>query len=242
MALNYKLTIWEDITHDAEAIVIEDTSYDPALLSNIFYDIMDDRVKRRQVLLKNKYRGLFKIIDDIRAHRTVLEKSEPLTHLITTLFHPEKIHLITGLDRVYLNAYYRKVLRAKLERDYMGKELLSGVIITEYANYESDGPVAAALRGFRVICQVLGIPSTTHETSFPLEKLSLMPLWKDIFSRFFKLYGENRMKDLEETPGDVLVMLNVIFNTWSGTTLTQHNTRIKVSPSTYIVRLLPLLL
>lgn len=270
-------TIWDDINHEAEAIVICDTKYNPGSLSNIVYDVIDDFKKRRHAILTNKVKGLFSELEDIRQHRTHLATNENITMLIEAIFKPEYKDSITDLDRVFLNSYYRKLLRAKTEQDLIGKELVPGLVITEYTNHETDVALVASLRYLRVICRYLGIKSTTEATTFPVEKLYLPAFWSSMSEKFVGLFGEIRIVPIEvddELPNNnieammlfntqrqirqahVLMFLNIVFNTWSGSTLSfvetsqskskrhqetseSYPTMVKVVPATYVTRMLP---
>ena len=253
-------TIWDDIDRDAEAIVIDDTKYDPGYLSNALYDVIDNRTKRRQAIKKSKFGALFREIDIIRKHRDELAQNEDITMLIEGLFKPGEINSIEPLDRVFLNSYYRRLLRAKLERDFIGKEIVPGQVITEYTKHETDLAVVETVRLFRVVCKFLGIETTTHETKFSLEKLYMPAFWRDVSNKFLKLFGENRITPIEvDDPlqistvqamlmhdgqkrirqSQVLMLLNISFNAWSGTTLVLKDDIVYVVPATYIKRLLP---
>lgn len=253
-------TIWDDIAKSAETIVIADTKYNPGSLSNLLYVVIDDRVKRHQLIRKNRVKGLFAELDDIRKHRDELIHNEDITMLIEGLFRSEEVKSIDSTDRIFLNSYYRRLLRAKIERDFSDKELLPGLIVTEYTNHETDIALVNTLRIYRLICRYLGIESTTHEGSFSIEKLYMPTLWRDISNKFIQLFGEERITPLEIDDtlsynnmeavlmfegqkkirqAQVLMLLNVVFNTWSGSTLILEGDLIKVVPATYVTRMLP---
>lgn len=270
-------TIWDDINNEAEAIVICDTQYNPCSLSNTVYDVIDDFKKRRHAILTSKVKGLFGELENIRQHRTELATNENITMLIEALFKPEYKDSITDLDRVFLNSYYRRLLRAKTEQDLIGKELVPGLVITHYTNHETDVALVASLRYLRVICRCLGIKSTTDATTFPVEKLYIPGFWSSMSEKFVCLFGETRIVPIEvddELPNNnieammlfnkqkqirqanVLMFLNIVFNTWSGSTLSfvetsqskpkrnqesteSYPTMVKVIPATYVTRMLP---
>lgn len=239
-------TIWDDIDYEAEAIVVSDIKYDPTSLSNITYEMLYDKVRRRQILKRNKVKGLYKDLDQIRAHSESVESDENVSMLINGLFQREEIPSITPLDRVFVNSYYRRLLRAKIERDYIGRELVPGLVITEYTNGQVDTALVTALRLLRVICKFLGIESTTTPDTFPLAKLEVRAFWSSMADKFIPLFGEARVmtvpdEDSEEefTPMQVIMFLHVIFTIWSGTTLLPGDNTIKVVPAVYVSRLLP---
>ena len=192
-------TIWDDINQEAEAIVIRDTKYPPGSLSNATYEVLDDPKKRRNRILTSKVRGLFKDLSLIRQHRSELESDDKITDLIRALFKPSDQDSITSLDRLFLNCYYRRLLRAKLERDFMGKELVAGLVVTEYENYETDAPLVATLRYLRVICRYLGIQSTTEAVTFPVETLYMPKFWSSVSEKFVGVFGETRVVPIEVT-------------------------------------------
>lgn len=253
-------TIWDDINHDAEAILILDADYKLSSLSNIIYDIIDDKKRRRKVIKESKTPGLYGDIEAIRSHRNLLISNQYIKMLIDGMFKLEHIASISPLDRVFLNAYYRRLLRAKIERDYIGKELVSGLIVTDYTNGDVDVTLVKTLRILRIVCKFLGITSTTHEQTFDISKLYDPIFWNSVSSNFLYLFGENRITVVDEDDpldinsmealmmiecqkktrqSQVLLLLNVIFNTWSGTMLVAVGDSIKVIPATYISRMLP---
>ena len=270
-------TIWDDINHEAEAIVIRDTKYDLGSLSDSTYEVIDDPKKRRTRILTSNVKGLFKDLNLIRQHRSELESDDKITDLIRDLFKPSEHDSITGLDRLFLNCYYRRLLRAKVERDFKGKELVPGLVVTKYENHETDAPLVATMRYLRVICRYLGIESTTEAATFPVEKLYMPKFWSSMSEKFVGLFGETRVVPIEvveELPSTciedvmefdarkrigqvrVLAFLNIIMNTWSGSTLsfvesaprnkkkTRANSEVcpkmvKLVPATYVTRMLP---
>jgi hypothetical protein len=258
----YLNSIWDDINHDTETIAIEDFQYKPVSLSNLLYTIIDDSKQRKRVLLKNEIPGLYRDLSEIQIHSKQLSKSEALNSLIQEIFQPEKNHLVTDVDRLFLNAYYRRLLRAKLELAYKDKEIPAGLVITEYSNHESDASLVGTLKLLRLICRYLGIPNTITMAKFPLEKLYMPSLWRDVSAKFIQYFGENKIEPLEtDDPfeinsitrlqmhegmkkirqSQVLMLLNIVFNTWSGSTLVLDDDQIKVIPATYVIRMLPLL-
>jgi hypothetical protein len=254
-------TIWDDIDNEAEAVVIEDINYNPCSLSNILYDVIDDVRCRRKHIKEGMIKGLSSEINSIRSHRDRIDKSSNIQMLVEGLFKRENIEFIIPLDRVFLNAYYRRLLRAKLERDYIGKELVAGSIIINYTNLEIDAALVKTLRVFRLICKFLGITSTTHECVFPINKLYNPTFWYSVSCNLVSLFGEHRITIVEEDDeidvrsveavimtemqkkhrqDQVLLMLNIAFNAWSGTTLMPvDNNNVKVLPATYVSRMLP---
>lgn len=252
--------IWDDINYEAEAIVVSDINYEPGSLSNSIYEIIDDRTKRRRLLKQSQVKGLYSDLDAIRKHRDVICSDENVTMLVQGLFKAEETPSITPLDRIYLNAYYRRLLRAKMERDHHGKLLVSGHVVTEYTNSVTDASLVSALNLIKITCKFLGITSTTHSESFHEDKLYMPCFWCNISSKFMALFGENRITVIDEDDplqtnnleaimmlegqkkirkAQVLMLLNVVFNAWSGSTLVADGNIIKVLPATYVTRLLP---
>lgn len=242
-------TIWDDINYEAEAIVVSDITYEPGFLSNSIYDIIDDRNKRRRLLKQSKVKGLYSDLDAIRKHRDVICSDDNVTMLIQGLFKSEEISSITPLDRIYLNAYYRRLLRAKIERDNHGKLLVSGHVVTEYTNSETDASLVLALNLIKITCKFLGITSTTHAESFSEDKLYNPSFWCSLSSKFVTVFGESRITVIDEDDplptnnveammmlegqkrirkAQVLMLLNVVFNAWSGSTLVADGDKIKI--------------
>lgn len=238
-------SIWHDIDYEAEAIVVSDITYDPSSLSNSIYKIIDDRDARHKLLKNNKVKGLYRDLDKIRQHRNVIDNDPVVNLLVRQLFREEEIASITALDKVYINAYYRRLLRAQLEANYIDKQLTLGLVVTSYKNTEVDLAIVKTLRLLRLICKFLGITSTTQQSSIPIEKLNNFTFWSSISEKFVDLFGEARIELIPEeseskelTQMSVLVLLNVIFNTWSGTCLVMKDDKIEIIPATYVTQLL----
>jgi len=242
-------SIWDDINREAESIIISDIKYNPTNLSNILYNIIDNRVKRRQYIKQNRHKSTHDSVKAdfkaIQRHRDEITNDENITLLIKGLFKKECVECIEPLDRVFLNAYYRRLLRAKLEREMNGKKLVPGQVIIEYSEHETDASLVSTLRTLSLICKYLSIESTTHESTFSIEKLDHISLWKDVSSKFVGLFGETLINIIEDTimtiSDEVVVVANqtvidnikrnhqrklvfkllmIIFNTWSGSILT----------------------
>lgn len=247
--------IWDDINHEAEAIVVSDISYNPNSLSNLIYEIIDNRNKRREVIRRSNHKGLHSEINEIKHHRDQINSDENISLLAEGLFKKDEIGSITSIDKVFLNSYYRRLLRAKLEQDYIGKDLVPGLVITDYTNFETDAALVNTLRILRTICKFLGIRSTIDPDVFPVDKLSISSFWSSVSNNFIKLFGENRIFPIEEENSftdinmqqehgifikhQVLRLLNLIFHTWSGSTLVVDNNNIRIVPATYVIRLIP---
>jgi len=252
-------TIWNDINYNAEAIVICDTKYNPTSLSNFLYDSIHNRTKRRNLDRKNKKLRKEHLL--IKEHLTQLSTDENISLLILSLFKREEIPNISDVDRLFLNSYYRRLLRAKIERDYIGKELVPGLIVTTYTDYETDRALVETLRYLRIICNYLGLSSTTVSSSFPFEKLYHPNFWNSLSGKFVSVFGEERITPID-VPIDenvsekekleyqlrVLMFLNIVFNTWSGSTLVLDNLSsinneilpslsVNVIPATFVTRM-----
>lgn len=250
-------TIWDDINQNKD--VISEINYNPLNLSNVLYEIIDNKEKFRQVLKKNQVRGLFQDLDEIRKHRNIIEKDDNLNKLISCLFieNPN----ISSIDRIFLNAYHRKLLRAKLENDFLDKELLENLIITD--DPIIDNFIVKTLKLLRVITRYLGITSTFTEASFHINKLYMPKFWNELSEKFVPLFGEDLIKPMTNSEvreiynvktliilenlkkliiSEVLLFLNVVFNKWSGSNLVlESDDTIKVVPATFVTRMLPLL-
>ena len=268
-------TIWTDIDSEAETIVIEDFSYRLMSLSNLLYTIIDDPVARRKVLLKNEVVGLYQDLSDVQVHAGRIMKNPEIQRLISDLFKEETIPLITHVDGLFLNAFYRRLLRAKLEVNINKSIALTGVgvdsnkvaidttfhqgmIDTTFhqgriddqnqspQKYILDAPLVRTLQLVQLICKYVGIPNTITACTFPASKLQISSLWRDISNKLIHYFGEDKIEpilnDGTEHPSQVLLMLNVLFNLWSGSMLTIADIdTISVIPATYITRLIPLL-
>ena len=245
-----KESMWHDIDYDAEAIVVSDVKYNPSSLGNHIYKILDNRAQRHKFLKQNKIRGLYKDFDDIRQHRDTISEDPIVSLLLRQLFKEEEISSITPLDCVFVNAYYRRLLRAQIECEYLDKELTTGLVVTEYSNAEIDATIVKTLRLLRVVCKFLGVLSTTHSTSIPADRLYAPYFWRSVSEHFIPLFGESRITaipepedndliDKETHEVETLLMLNAIFNTWSGSMLLLNERMVEIVPATFVSRLLP---
>lgn len=258
-------SIWDDINHELESIILcpPTLKYNSGSLTNKLYDIIDDKLKRRKILKENTVKGLYSDLQLIRQHRDSLDTNEMLNVLIKDIFKTEDIKFITSTDKLFINSYYRRLLRAKLENDFLNKEIIKGLVITNYNNHNTDIAITQVLQLLRFICKYLGIVSTTTESSFPVEKLYNPKIWSNLSQKFVPLFGEEKVSILD-FPDDidpdnsqllsaesimfegkkkmqqaqVLIFLNIVFNTWSGSILSLENNIIKVVPATYINRLI----
>ncbi len=232
-------TIYDDINYDAEAITITDINYEPGSLTNNLYNIIEDKDFRQKILKKNKVKGLYKDLYQIQTHMSQIDSDEKIQTLLTNLFKQTEIGSITALDKIFINCYYRHILRAKLELDFIGKEYHQGLILTKYSNIELDAILTKTLGTLRVICNYLGLKSTTTAGTFSIEKLDNNILWPCVGSIFIELFGETRIPDIgnEFNRIYVFMLLNCIFNTWSGSVLSHDNEIVTIIPATYVTRM-----
>lgn len=257
-------TIWDDINNDTDVIVISNINYNPTSLSNSTYEVIDNRKQKRALTRKNKQ--LHDDYESIIQHKHQIDNDDDIDLLIKILFKQDELANISSLDKVFLNCYYRKLLRSKLERDFIGKELLPGLIITSYSNYLIDQMIVLTLRYFRIICNYLGIPSTTDSAVFSIDKLYMPSFWSSMSEKFVHVFGETLINPIEfnrfqhdiipnnigsdksDDQIQVFVFLNTIFYVWSGSGLIllnnpeiqdETNIMVKVVPATYITRMLP---
>lgn len=249
-------TIWDDIDNELEAIVISDIKYHPTSLSNNIYEILHDSTSRHKILKSNKIKGLYSNLQLIQDHRDIIHSDEKISKVIQLLF---KTSDITSTDKLFINSYLRKLLRAKLELDFADKELVIGQIITGYSNELTDISIMKTLKLLRLICKFLGIKSTFESGTFSKDKLYMPSFWNSISCKFFELFGESKInvidvddpielttidavtlsakqREIRET--QVLMLLNNIFNIWCGSTLMIEHDMVKVVPALFVTRLL----
>lgn len=255
----------DDLGQDGvDTILFLEAPYAHQNLIDPLYSILDDVKARRKILKQNTIKGRFKDLDLIQSHRQKLQRSPVLNNLIKALFEPEAEAQIQPTDLLFLNAYYRRILRARLERDYEGRELLPGLVITGYHNFEMDASMVGLLQLLRLICKYLGLKSTFHTGTFPLEKLYEPSLWASITRKLIQLLGETRIQPLaSDLPlprvtledqamydglkkvrqAEVLGVLKTLFNLWSGAQLelSSDHTQVHLKSPLYIQRLMPLL-
>ena len=126
---------------------------------------------------------------------------------------------------------------------------------------DNDKYIVQALRLFQVICRYLGIKSTTTANSFDSSKLDNDIFWSPISEKLLIIFGENRIALINEHERDWLVkpnitrqlqqqeitrsqtfiLLNIVFNGWSGSILTiekNNSNIINIIPATYITRMM----
>jgi hypothetical protein len=253
-------TIWDDINAEVEALPVTSIKYDAGALSNKLYEIIDDKAKLRRTLLKNKIIGLYKDLSLIQSHRETIENDRQLTIVIKQIFFSQTE--LSSLDKIFVNAYYRRILRARLEQDHLKKKITADMMIVGIK--EVDKCLRDALGLFWIICKYLGIASTTTPSSFNRSKLDDTTFWAPVSEKLLQLFGENRIKLIEppeeNTTGSqhknslakimeqnhlrsgVFVMLNIAFNGWSGSVLMVEGDIITVVPATYITRMVTKLL
>lgn len=258
-------SIWDDISHEVESIPVSKINYNPLSLIDKLYDLEAGTITLRQLLKTNKIQGSLSQIDLMQSHCKTISSDTRIEILITKLFKVDEISTITPVDKIFINAYYRKLLRANVEQSFMGKELRMGAIITDYNNELLDTVIAETLIILRIICKYLGLESTLDAKSFHINKLYHPSFWDCVLPKFIPLFGENTIPDIINYTPDtkssnnksdiqtiinqqaeinnsqmqVLRLLNIIFNIWSGSMLIIESNLIKVIPRTYVLKLIP---
>jgi hypothetical protein len=245
-------TIWDDINQDMEAIPISNIEYEVCALVNKLYDPNYFNNQK-----KNKIGNYDSNKPLIQKHKNTVSCDAKIIKICKLLL----IDNIDPLDMIFVNAYYRRILRAKLEMDFMNGLVSPGLVITYYSNYMIDEYICDTLRYLKVICNFLGIKSTIHENqSFKIDKLLPSLFWNNISEKFINLFGENKINYIEKDDDieinsvdkaifienrieirriQILKMLNNIFHTWSGSLLIYENDLVRVIPAIYIQRMTP---
>jgi len=228
-------TIWDDIDNEIQILPISKIDYNGNLLIDNLYNILNDRNKRRTFIKKNKSSktDIKKLMDQKNIINNDIENS------IVDMFKKDELMNISSVDKIFINVFYRKILRSKLELDFKNRELIKGLIITKHDNWIVDYQIVSTLRILRIICNYLGIESTIDEGSFSISKLEVNIFWVDISNNVINLFGENTLFLIDETStkDEVLFLLNIIFDKWSGTILTVDQNMIIVKPALYVKRL-----
>lgn len=250
-------TIWDDINVDTGLLPITAVKYNLESMNNKLYEIIDGRPKLRRILLKNKIIGSHKDLSSIQTHCGIVDADLQVTHVIKQIFMLHTQTTLSTLDKVFVNAYYRRLLRAKLEQDYLQKTIRDDLVIVGVK--EVDKCLLYALRLLRVICRYLDMTSTITPSSFNVSKLDKTRFWFLVSEKLLQLFGENHIQLLGQ-PGDdtlhsypkdaiaritvqnnlrskIFSMLNTTFNIWSGSILTIKDDIITVVPATYITRM-----
>ena len=208
-------SIFDDILTETYVLPIVPITFDAAYLCNENYN-------------KNSKNSKILGLDNIACHPKILE-----------LFTLLNLHDVQPLDAMFLNVFYRKLLRVRLENDYLQKDLPSGLIITTFDNAEYDYYIVKTLRLFRVLCKYLHIKCTFKEATFKKSLLNDFSFWESMNKHFMDIYGENIIPIINNDNNDnTLLFLGIIFDIWSGSILTINNEVIKINPATFIARLL----
>ena len=248
-------TILDDINTEVEALPVVPIAYDAGSLTNKLYAIIDNKAELRNVLRNNTVVGLYKDLHSIQAHCAVIDKDKKLKHLVDSIF-VGSVEL-SSLDLVFVNAYYRRLMRARLETDYLNKNITTTTVIT--GNKNDDKYIIQALRLFQLICRYLSIRSTTTASTFDSNKLDNDVFWSSVSEKLLTIFGENRISLIDECEYDPLIkpnivkeikqqeitrsqtfiLLNIVFNGWSGSILTVDSTNniINIVPAMYITRM-----
>lgn len=217
--------VW--ISSDENIRPITKVKYKSSSLTNLLYEIIDNRNKRREIIRSNKAKELLPDLRFIRKHRDNIVHDEEMNYFLTCYFQPMYINTITPLDRVFLNFFYKKLLRAKLEQDFIGREL------------PKDGlkiRLIAYLALLRLICQYLNVDSSIDKDTFNVSLLSDYPFWQYISRKFHEILGERDVIILNDNR-QVLLLLNKILNNWSGSILREDGNLVKIIPLKCITRL-----
>lgn len=226
---NMLTTICDDINLERSIIPIIPVKYNTKLLNNGIY---------RNIKSNKKYR-------EVVQSQSKLVSSDKVNNVIKLIFDNKLIKYITPLDRVFINCYYRKLLRAQLEEYFLDKKVISGLILTNYQNHENDGPIIATIKYLGIICRHLEIRSTITKSEFSYDKLYGYEFWYPLSKRFITVFGENRIvpiEEYEENPDKVVKLLNDIFFTWTGGKVNikdNDSTKVVVTPGLFVTRLLP---
>ena len=162
-------------------------------------------------------------------------------------FFPHKI-ILNYDDCFFLNYYYRKLLRVKLEQDFLSGKLETNTIITSYTTEQIDRSIIKALRLFKILCNYLNIPNTYCESIVNRKLFYNRTFWSSMADKFIDIFGENvvsNTKELESEMNDydysfqVIIFLHAIFDRWSNTRLHKINNReFKFDPDPKILGLL----
>lgn len=242
------IDIWEDIDNDVDFMPVNKGTYNESHLSEKIYHLIDMKIKKKKAQ-KNKKKRKVKIdknlLDEIRIHRNILVYDDDLNQIIKRIFVPDAP--ITKTDRLFLNVFYRKILRAKLEQDFLNKELSFGLVITGDYNYDIDRQIVETLKILRIICNFLQIKSTIDNAVLDVNKLYHKTFWYDITSKFIKLFGETKIvpvndilfEDEPESILQIIMLLKIIFYTWSGSILELNsNNTLQIKPAIYVSKML----
>lgn len=230
----------DDILQAYECQPISDINYNPNSLTNLTFDMLRDSSTRRKILSANTIQGLYADLPAIQAHYKTVACDEAINQVLSELCgHFE----VTDIHRIFTNCYYNKLLRAKVERECLSRELVAGLVLTGYHNTETDACLAHSMIVLRIICKYLGLTSTTHAGSFALEKLEHRKFWSSISNKFLHIFGEEYITpiaaDTEDIALEAFKFLYIVFDRWSGSTLKIQDTTVHVEASMCVTHILP---
>lgn len=138
---------------------------------------------------------------------------------------------------IFINYFYRKLLRVHLEIDFQNKNIEKGSVFTTYENSCIDICISRALRNIRIICRHLGLDNSFTEAKLSVDKLLDFYFWSKISENFIEIYGEEYSNTLlilgdDNVNGDgkcdqnvskVVRIINTIFYLWSGSQVFYDN-------------------
>ncbi len=266
-------TVWDDINDEEPFVPIMnpvDITF-PFYISNVMYDILYTdgtlnalmNTKKINIPINmsnvnvhhyhkqypidiNKYHKIFRLA---RKEMLKLPTSRTFMFHIHMLIQEEYRRNITITDYLFINSYYRRILRAQLELLYNTDKakVLSFINACNYFDRYVKQTMILTLNCIGILCRYLGIPNTCTCTSFPKKKLYMPTFWNDISHKFLKIFGEETMKMLDIS-GDmelskylhILLAFNVlktILYIWNGTIVELKEKTVHVYPSYVVNRL-----
>lgn len=208
-------SIWDDISREQDIIPVIEVSYP---LTKISED--------------NYYKFSSKTIN---LDRTFLQQTDDSVILLILCNKIFDTSLITPVDKVYINLYYRKVLRKYIEEKYINLSLTNNLIITDL-KYDFDQYILKYLQILRIVCKYLGIPNTYTASSFDKNKLNNKTFWNNISEHMIPVWGENVHNIILPNVELTYIFLAKLFNFWSHTKLklNDNDSKIHVIPSVII--------
>jgi hypothetical protein len=235
--------IWEDIEEDCAKWVVTPKEYCEKDLSNKLYSMLNVEKINRKKLPKNNNSKINSIIN----HGYKLKNDNEIKTIAKDLY--KDTDNLRICDYLYMNLWYRKLLRINLERTNLNGEIPLGLIITKYENTLIDRHITKSLKYLKIICKYLAIKCTYEQSTFDVSKLDDLIFWNSVSKNFLDLFGEEKINIInietdelynvaKSTRYEVLLLINNIFYLWSGSTIVFDNDKCLLIPASFTIKYL----
>lgn len=222
-------TIIDDIDHSVDGVPLYLVRRsNPSKVPNTFYGYFSTPSKR----IKKKSAGISADDAECEIQLSIALKEARLYHvslpgsehcrvkgILLSLFPPDNRKHVNGADLYFLNYYYRRALRCRLELDCAGDNISYNSILLGWNMGEIDSFLARYIILIRLICSILGLVSSIDTRPFPEERIKETPkrIWDNIFDHAAHCVGESfSLKASYTTESEFFDKLNMFLSAWSG--------------------------